>query len=95
VLERSSRRSGDRRPHLSSFIGGECWEMIHMSVRCDLGGRVEAMQVRIFVERLDEQTFCAEMARPIALIVEGRTRDEAIERLQVLPWKCLTSQHAR
>jgi hypothetical protein len=45
------------------------------------------MQVRIFVERLDEQPFCAEMARPIALLVEGRTRDEAIERLQVLPWK--------
>jgi hypothetical protein len=52
---------------------------------------VEAMQVTIFVERLDAQTFCAEMAQPIALIVEGRTRDEAIERLQVLPWKCLTS----
>jgi hypothetical protein len=36
-----------------------------MSVRCDLGGMVEAMQVTIFVERLDEQTFCGWVAFPL------------------------------
>jgi hypothetical protein len=41
------------------------------------------MQVTVFVERLDEQTSRAETAHPIALIAEGRTWDEALERLQV------------
>jgi hypothetical protein len=46
--------------------------------------REESMQVTVFVERLDEQTYRAETAQPIALVTEGQTRDEAIERLQVL-----------
>src|SRR2546429_6608447 len=42
------------------------------------------MQVTVLVERLDEQTYRAETAQPVALVTEGRTRDEAIERLRVL-----------
>ena len=42
------------------------------------------MQVTVFVERLDEQTYRAETAQQIALVTEGRTRDEAIERSRVL-----------
>ena len=42
------------------------------------------MEVTVFVERLDEQTYRAETAQPIPLATEGRTRDEAIERLRVL-----------
>jgi predicted RNase H-like HicB family nuclease len=42
------------------------------------------MEVTVFVERLDDQTYRAETAQPIVLVTEGRTRDEAIERLQVL-----------
>jgi hypothetical protein len=47
--------------------------------------------VIVFVERLDEQTFRAGTAHPIALVVEGRTRDEALERLQELARKRLTT----
>ena len=46
------------------------------------------MQMTVFVERLDEHTYRAETAQPVALVTEGRTRDEAIERLPVL------AQHA-
>jgi predicted RNase H-like HicB family nuclease len=49
------------------------------------------MQVTVFVEQLDEQTYRAETAQPIALVTEGRTRDEAIERLRVLARKRLTA----
>jgi hypothetical protein len=35
------------------------------------------MQVTVFVERLDEQTYRAETAQPAVLVTEGRTRDEA------------------
>jgi hypothetical protein len=49
------------------------------------------MQVIVFVARLDGQTFRAETAHPIALVAEGRTRDEALERLQVLARKRLTA----
>src|SRR4029450_13029677 len=42
------------------------------------------MQVTVFVEQLDEQTYRAETTQPITLVTEGRTRDEAIERLRVL-----------
>jgi predicted RNase H-like HicB family nuclease len=42
------------------------------------------MQVTVFVEQLDEQTYRAETAQPIALVTEGRTRDEAIAQLQLL-----------
>lgn len=49
------------------------------------------MQVTVFVEQLDEQTYRAETAQPIALVTEGRTRDEAIERLQVLAQQRLTA----
>jgi predicted RNase H-like HicB family nuclease len=49
------------------------------------------MQVTVFVERLDEQTYRAEMAQPITLVTEGRTRDEAIERLRLLAQQRLTT----
>jgi hypothetical protein len=49
------------------------------------------MQVTIFVEQLDEQTYRAETAQPIALVTEGRTRGEAIERLRVLAKQRLTA----
>jgi hypothetical protein len=42
------------------------------------------MQVTVFVERFDEQTSRAETAQPVALVAEGRARDEMIERLRVL-----------
>ena len=48
------------------------------------------MQVTVFVERLDEQTYRAETIQPITLVTEGRTRDEAIERLRVLAQQRLT-----
>jgi len=44
----------------------------------------KVMQVTVFVERLDEQTYRAVTAQPITLVAEGRTRDEALERLRVL-----------
>jgi predicted RNase H-like HicB family nuclease len=49
------------------------------------------MQVTVFIERLDEKTYRAETAQPIALVTEGRTRDEAIERLRVLARQRLTA----
>jgi predicted RNase H-like HicB family nuclease len=49
------------------------------------------MLVTVFVEQLDEQTYRAETAQPIALVTEGRTRDEAIERLRVLAQQRLTA----
>ena len=48
------------------------------------------MQVTVFVEQLDEQTYRAETTQPITLVTEGRTRDEAIERLRVLAQQRLT-----
>jgi hypothetical protein len=42
------------------------------------------MHVTVFVERLDEHTYRAETAQPIPLHTEGRTRNEAIERLRTL-----------
>jgi hypothetical protein len=49
------------------------------------------MEVTVVVERLDEYTYRAETAQPIALVTEGRTRDEAIERLRVLASQRLTA----
>jgi hypothetical protein len=49
------------------------------------------MQVTVFVEQLDEQTYRAETTQPIALVTEGRTRDEAIEQLRVLAQRRLTA----
>jgi hypothetical protein len=49
------------------------------------------MQVTVFVEQLDEQTYRAETAQPIALVTEGRTRDEAIEQLRVLAQRRLNA----
>jgi hypothetical protein len=49
------------------------------------------MEVTVFVERLDEQTYRAETAQPITLATEGWTRDEAIERLRVLAQQRLTA----
>jgi predicted RNase H-like HicB family nuclease len=42
------------------------------------------MEVVVLIEQLDEQTYRAETAQPIALVTQGRTRDEAIERLRSL-----------
>jgi hypothetical protein len=49
------------------------------------------MEVTVSVERLDKETYGAETAQPIALVTEGRTRDEAIERLRVLASQRLTA----
>jgi hypothetical protein len=49
------------------------------------------MEVTVFVERLGDETYRAETAQPIILATEGRTRDEAIERLQVLARQRLTA----
>lgn len=49
------------------------------------------MQVTVFVEQLDEQTYRAETAQPIALVTEGRTRDEAVARLRELAEQRLTT----
>lgn len=49
------------------------------------------MQVTVFVERLNEQTYRAETAQPIALVTEGRTRDEAIAQLRLLAQQRLTA----
>lgn len=46
--------------------------------------RERAVQVTVFVERLDDQTYRAETTQPIVLVTKGRTRDEAIERLRML-----------
>ena len=35
------------------------------------------MQVTVFIERLDEHTYRAETAQPVALVTEGRRRDES------------------
>lgn len=39
------------------------------------------MQLTVLVERIDDHTYRAETAQPILLTTEGRTRDEALERL--------------
>ncbi len=49
------------------------------------------MQVTVFVEQLDEQTYRAETAQPMVLVTEGRTRDEAIEQLRILAQRRLTT----
>ena len=49
------------------------------------------LQVTVFVERLDEHTYRAETAQPILLTTEGRTRNEAIERLRTLAQQRLTA----
>jgi hypothetical protein len=59
--------------------------------RISYADREKAMQVTVFVERLDEQTYRAETTQPVALVTEGRTRDEAIERLRVLAQQRLTA----
>lgn len=51
----------------------------------------EVMELTVFVEQLDEATYRAETAQPIALAAEGRTRDEAIERLCLLVQQRLTT----
>ena len=49
------------------------------------------MQLTVFVERINEQTYRAATAQPVALVTEGRTRDEAVERLRVLAKQRLTA----
>lgn len=39
------------------------------------------MQLTIWVERTDEQMYRAETAQPVSLATQGRTREEAVERL--------------
>jgi hypothetical protein len=40
------------------------------------------MQLTVWVERVNEQMYRAETAQPVSLATEGRTRDEAVERLR-------------
>ena len=49
------------------------------------------MQLTILVEQIDDQTYRAETAQPIALATEGRTREEAVERLHKLAQRRLTA----
>jgi hypothetical protein len=49
------------------------------------------MDLTVFIEQLDEQTYRAETSQPITLITEGRTREEAVERLRVLAIQRLTA----
>lgn len=42
------------------------------------------MQVTVLVEQTDDQTYRAETIQPISLAAEGRTREEAVERLHKL-----------
>ena len=42
------------------------------------------MQLTVLVERINEQTYRAETAQPVSLATEGRTREEAVERLREL-----------
>jgi hypothetical protein len=39
------------------------------------------MQLTVLVEQIDQQTYRAETAQPVLMTTEGRTRDEALERL--------------
>lgn len=39
------------------------------------------MQLTVWVERIDEQIYRAETAQPVSLATQGRTREEAVERL--------------
>jgi predicted RNase H-like HicB family nuclease len=61
------------------------------SARAEHVEREGAVEVTVFVEQLDEQTYRAETAQPISLVTEGRTRDEAIERLRALAQQRLTA----
>jgi acyl-CoA reductase-like NAD-dependent aldehyde dehydrogenase len=65
---------------MSSHVTPEVW--LGKACHTGYGDREEVMQVTVFVEQLDEQTYRAETAQPIALVTEGRTRDEAIEQLR-------------
>lgn len=38
-------------------------------------------QLTVWVERIDDQTYRAEIAQPISLTTQGRTCEEAVERL--------------
>jgi predicted RNase H-like HicB family nuclease len=49
------------------------------------------MQLTVFVERIDERTYRAEIAQPVSLATEGHTREEAIERLRALARQRLVS----
>ncbi len=39
------------------------------------------MQLTVWVERIDDQTYRAAIAQPVSLATQGRTREEAVERL--------------
>ena len=39
------------------------------------------MQLTVRVERIDDQTYRAAIAQPVSLATQGRTREEAVERL--------------
>lgn len=42
------------------------------------------MQLTVWVERINEQTYRAETAQPVSLATEGHTREEALGRLREL-----------
>ncbi|HSX80670.1 MAG TPA: hypothetical protein VLQ80_19120 [Candidatus Saccharimonadia bacterium] len=49
------------------------------------------MQLTVLVERINDHTYRAETAQPVSLATEGRTREEALERLRTLAQQRLTA----
>ncbi|ETX03346.1 type II toxin-antitoxin system HicB family antitoxin [Candidatus Entotheonella palauensis] len=49
------------------------------------------MQLAVLVERIDERKYRAETAQPVSLIAEGRTREEAVDRLLELAQQRLSA----
>ena len=49
------------------------------------------MQLTVLVEQINDSTNRAETAQPIVLTTEGRTRDEALERLRHLAHQRLSA----
>jgi predicted RNase H-like HicB family nuclease len=49
------------------------------------------MQLTVLVERINDHTYRAETAQPVSLAAEGRTREEALERLRILAQQRLTA----
>lgn len=49
------------------------------------------MQLTVLVERINDHTYRAETAQPVSLATEGRTREEALERLRTLAQQRFTA----
>ena len=50
------------------------------------------VQLTVRVERIDDQTYRAAIAQPISLTTQGRTREEAVERLRELAKQRLSTE---